>query len=52
MKYQHNDAEFRITDGKQKITDNLSILNWPSYIFLRINEICVCFVKNAADLGW
>lgn len=28
MKYQHNDAEFRITDGKQKITDNAStILN-------------------------
>lgn len=28
MKYQHNVAEFRITDGKEKITDNaLTILN-------------------------
>lgn len=52
MKYQHNDAEFKITDGKQKITDNASTLNWPSYIFLRLYEIRVCFVKNATDLRW
>lgn len=37
MKYQSSDVELRITDGKEKITDNAStILSWPSYIFLRL----------------